>query len=143
MHKRNGVLQRDAIVGVSVTAQATAGNPKRHTPRRRAGPTSVDQQHRKEDACTAAWLGDCRLEVVKRCLPELVFIVRVCLGWFPALVPAYAFLTIPAMGDESCRYSPSTFLHTIRVPIMRLFSVSEIVACTCMLHRHPSAFTNP
>ena len=31
-------LQRDEIVGKGVTAQTTAGNPKRHTPRRKASP---------------------------------------------------------------------------------------------------------
>ena len=32
------LLQGDAIGGTGITAQTTAGNPKRHTPRRRAGP---------------------------------------------------------------------------------------------------------
>ena len=32
------MLQRDAIGGTGATAQTTAENPKRHTPRRRAGP---------------------------------------------------------------------------------------------------------
>ena len=32
------MLQRDTIGGTCVTAQTTAGHPKRHTPRRRAGP---------------------------------------------------------------------------------------------------------
>ena len=36
-HLQYFVVQRDAIVGIGVTAQTTAGNPKRHTPRRRAG----------------------------------------------------------------------------------------------------------
>ena len=34
----NTMLQRDAMVGVGVAAQTTAGNPKRHTPIQRAGP---------------------------------------------------------------------------------------------------------
>ena len=36
-HRGSAVLQRDAMVGIGVTAQTTAGNLKRHTPRRRAG----------------------------------------------------------------------------------------------------------
>ena len=51
--------QRDAIGGISVKAQRTAGNPKRHTPRRRAGPrartntrTGAHEQGPKQPATT-------------------------------------------------------------------------------------------
>ena len=43
------MLQRDATAGIGVTAQTTAGNPKRHTPRQRAGPRArtnhTDRKH--------------------------------------------------------------------------------------------------
>ena len=42
-------LQRDEIMGKGVTAQATAGNPKRHTSRRQASPRA-----RTNDARTGA-----------------------------------------------------------------------------------------
>ena len=37
------LLQTDAIGGMGVTAQATAENPKRHTPRRRARTNKAEQ----------------------------------------------------------------------------------------------------
>ena len=37
----SSALQGDTLVGIGVTAQAAAGNPKRHIPRRRAGPRAV------------------------------------------------------------------------------------------------------
>ena len=43
------VLQRDEIVGKGVAAQTTAGNPERHTPRRKASPRA-----RTNDARTGA-----------------------------------------------------------------------------------------
>ena len=45
-------LQKDAIVGTGVTAQTAAGDPKRHTPGRRAGPrartNNTERKHTKK-----------------------------------------------------------------------------------------------
>ena len=59
VHLSHNVLQRDAIVGIGVTAQATAGNPKRHTPRRRAGPqartNNTKQKHTNKAQSSWKW----------------------------------------------------------------------------------------
>ena len=54
------VLQSDAIVGIRVTAQATVGNPKRHTPRRRASPrartNNTERKHTNKAPCCASFI---------------------------------------------------------------------------------------
>ena len=44
---RTSVLQKEAMVGIVVAAKTIAGNPKKHTPRRRAGPRARTNNTRR------------------------------------------------------------------------------------------------
>lgn len=48
VHTKKSTLQRDAIAGTGLTAQATAENPKWHTPRRRAAQERVSTTQERE-----------------------------------------------------------------------------------------------